>query len=127
MLKAIKRYSGNLILIFTLILMAIIVFDQNIKIRELKKIHNKYELITKKFEQLKTNYESNLLKYKKIKVNLDQSKTALDSITLELNKYNNNNADHIAAIEIEISNIIRTIDTTQLITKPIVNLDSLLY
>ena len=107
--------------------MAIIVFDQNIKIRELKKIHNKYELITKKFEQLKTNYESNLLKYKKIKVNLDQSKTALDSITLELNKYNNNNADHIAAIEIEISNIIRTIDTTQLITKPIVNLDSLLY
>ena len=105
--------------------MAIIVFDQNIKIRELKKIHNKYELITKKFEQLKTNYESNLLKYKKIKVNLDQSKTALDSITLELNKYTNNNADHIAAIEIEISNIIRTIDTTQLITKPIVNLDSL--
>ena len=102
-------------IIFTLIAvtLAISAFSliQNNKIKQLKKIQNSYEALTKNFIALQNNYEETLDRYNLIKLELDKSNYNLDSLRIRLDSLNQENRSLLDSLSIEINTIINSVDT----------------
>ena len=102
-------------IIFTLIAVAVAIsafsLIQNNRIRQLKKIQNSYEALTKNFIALQNNYEETLDRYNLIKQELDKSNHNLDSLRIQLDSLNQENRSLLDSLSIEINTIINSVDT----------------
>lgn len=102
------------ILVLLLVSVAISVFSlfQNNQVRRLKEIQNNYEELTKNFVALQRSYDETLGQYQAIKQALDQSTYDLDSLKQQLESLNQENRSLLDSLQVEITDIIHSIDTT---------------
>ncbi len=103
-----------ILLVFLAATFIAVSFFQGNRIRELKKIQRKYEILTQNLASVSVKYKQALVNYQKIKSALDEATTNIDSLSIRLHKMNEENTALMATMDASINAMILEVDTLEL-------------